>query len=123
MEPDRTWPNRTDRIADRTVPYVVWSNYGLDLSSCSSQINLFGLVPQLAEITGMPMTEYYRSVREMEKEYPVFLSDGFCLNKSGKTGTYKEGDERYAPITRCLYIACNSLLHREDFVEALYLPQ
>ncbi len=123
MESDRTWPNRTDRIADRTVPYVVWSNYGLDLSSCSSEINLFGLVPQLAEITGMPMTEYYRSVREMEKEDPIFLSDGFCLNKSGKTGTYKEGDERYAPITRCLYIACNSLLHREDFVEALYLPQ
>ncbi len=123
IDSDKTWPNRTERIADRTVPYVVWSNYGLDLSSCSSQINLFGLVPQLAEIAGLPMSEYFHSVREMEKEYPILLSDGFYLAKNGKTGTYKEENVRFEAITRCLYIACNSLVHRDDFIEALYLPQ
>ncbi len=123
MDSDKNWPGNMIQVAKRVVPYVIWSNYDLDLSECRQELNLFALLPQLISAAGLPETEYFRSVNQMSLLYPVFLSTGFVVDAYGKTGTYDPADPSYDPITKTLYIAYNSLNHGEDFQEALYLPQ
>ena len=123
MDSDKTWTGSMESIAQHIVPYVVWSNYGLDVSGCSEYISIFGLVPQLVSVAGLPEAQYYRAVNDMVEDFPIFLSNGLYMDAEGATGHYKAGDLRYDEITACLYMGYNSLIHGDDFVEALYLPQ
>ena len=123
METDKKWAGSMESIAQHIVPYVIWSNYELDLSGCSEYIGIFGLMPQLVSVAGLPVTQYYQAVNEMVSEFPILLSTGQLMDSSGKTGKYGVSDPRYDVITDCLYMGYNSLLHEDDFVEALYLPQ
>ena len=123
MQTDKKWNGSMESIAQHIVPYVVWSNYGADLSGCSEYINIFGLIPQLVSVTGLPITQYYKAVTEMQKDFPIFLSTGQYMDSQGETGTYNVNNHRYDVITSCLYMGYNSLIHGDDFVEALYLPQ
>ena len=110
-------------FAQRIVPYVLWSNCGYDFSGCAEYLNLFGLMPQLIRLTGLPVTPFYETVADMESDWPILLHTGLLMDKNGKFTGYKPGDERYEKITRYLYMSYNGLRHGDDYRAELFLPE
>ena len=91
-------------IAMRTVPYVIWSNYGADLSACPETTTMFALTPQLLRAAGLPLPDDYQTILAMNRAWPVFTATGLCMDKSGKVTLYDANDPQYDLIRRYLSI-------------------
>ncbi len=91
-------------IAKRTVPYVIWSNYGADLSACPAVTSMFALTPQLLRAAGLPLPADYQTILAMSKDWPVFTSTGLCVDQNGDVTLYNANDSKYDLIRRYLSI-------------------
>ena len=109
-------------LAQRVVPYVLWSNCGYDFSGCAEYMNIFGLIPQLIRMAGLPVTPFYRAIADMETDFPVLLNSGLVMNADGSLSRYRAGDAKYDLITQYLYMSYNGLRHADDYIEELFLP-
>ena len=120
---DRDLTKLETEIAQRVVPYVVWSNYGLDLSGCRKYVNMYTLLPQLLSVAGLPVTQFYQTV--LNEQVPGFFNDGLYLDADGNTGKYDVNDPRFDIITQYLYMSYNALngCDEEDYIEEMFLPQ
>ena len=91
-------------ITKRTVPYVMWSNYGADLSRCPKYTSMFALTPQLLRAAGLPLTDADQTILAMNRVWPVFTSTGLCMDKAGDVTLYNADDSKYDLIRRYLSI-------------------
>ena len=91
-------------IAKRTVPYVMWSNYGADLSRCPKYTSMFALTPQLLRAAGLPLPDDYQTILAMNRVWPVFTSTGLCMDHAGDVTLYNANDSKYDLIRRYLSI-------------------
>ena len=123
LSSDRGFSSQQLQIARRTVPYVLWSNCGIDFSGCPDQINVFGLVPQILYAAGLPITQYYRSILDMERAFPVLLNNGLTMDSEGQTVYYDVSDPRFASVKNYLYLSYAGLRAPAGYSEAMVLPQ
>ncbi len=107
----------------RVIPYVIWSNYGADLSACPEFTNTFGLVPEVLRAAGLPLTSFYRAILEMKEEYPVLVSNGLFMSADGTVGAYDPADPAFRSISEYLYMEYNAMTAGDDYREELFLPQ
>lgn len=91
-------------ISKRTVPYVIWSNYGADLSRCPEYTTMFALMPQLLRAAGLPLPDDYQTILAMNRVWPVFTSTGLCMDRTGDVTLYNADDSKYDLIKRYLSI-------------------
>ena len=91
-------------ITKRTVPYVMWSNYGADLSRCPEYASMFALTPQLLRAAGLPLPDDYQTILAMNRVWPVFTSTGLCMDRTGNVTLYNAADSKYDLIRRYLSI-------------------
>jgi hypothetical protein len=101
---DESLSELQQEVAKRTVPYVMWSNYGADLSRCPEYTSMFGLTPQLLRAAGLPLPDDYQTILAMNRVWPVFTSTGICMDKAGDVTLYNADDSRYDLIRRYLSI-------------------
>ncbi|MBQ7736480.1 MAG: hypothetical protein IJT62_01435 [Oscillospiraceae bacterium] len=122
-------PSETDRSSareqmdQRVIPYVIWSNYGADLSACPEFTNTFGLVPEVLRAAGLPLSAYFRALLDMKEEYPVFVSNGLVMDAEGNILSYDPADPAFDSLTEYLYMEYNAITAGEDYREDLFLPQ
>jgi phosphoglycerol transferase MdoB-like AlkP superfamily enzyme len=123
-EIESTIPRSDDEkaIAERSVPYVVWSNYGADLSACPEITDVFGLMPELIHAAGLPLTSYYRTILDLKESFPVLASNGLYLTSDGEIGTYDAADPACDAIKRYYTMAYNAMIAGDDYSEDFYLP-
>ena len=123
LESNRGFSSAELQIARRTVPYVIWSNYGLDFSDCPETVSIFGLMPHILSSAGLPITQFYQSVLNLGESYPVLLNSGLYQDAQGNTGIYDISDDRYSPITDYLYMSYAGLKDPSGSHRLLFLPE
>ena len=120
---DKGYSSPRLQIAQRTVPYLMWSNYGLDFSDCPEYINIFGLVPQILSAAELPITPFYQSILDMECSFPVLLNNGLTMDSTGYTSQYEVSDPRFTPVKNYLYLSYAALRQAEGYSLSMVLPQ
>ena len=112
-----------EQLDKRVIPYVIWSNYGADLSACPEYTSTFGLMPEVLRAAGLPLTPFFRAVLEMKEEYPVFVSNGLVMSADGSILSYGPEDPAFRSVTEYLYMEYNAMTALEDYREELFLPE
>ena len=91
-------------ITKRTVPYVMWSNFGADFSACPDYLSMFGLMPQVLRAAGLPLPADYQTILAMNRDWPVFTAAGICMDSRGAVTLYDADDPKYDLVRRYLSI-------------------
>lgn len=120
---DREWSEAETELIQRTVPYVIWSNFGADLSFCEETVSMFRLMPAVIRAAGLPVTTYYQAILALKDTFPVLASNGMYRTPDGAIGIYDADDPFCDPITRYYCMEYNCLSAGDDYREALFLPQ
>jgi hypothetical protein len=109
-------------IDEKMVPYVMWSNYGLDFSACTEYVSMVDIVPLIIESAGLPMTSFYQTILNIHEEIPIRCSDGTYVDNDGVVGMYGNDSIYYEMMTQYYYMEYNSLVGGGDYREELFLP-
>jgi len=116
------WSELEEQIAQRVVPYVMWSNYGADFSGCTEYMSMFGLMPEVIRAAGLPLTQYYRTILALKERFPVVAANGVYADADGVTGLYEPEDPACGPITEYLHMEYNAVAAGMDYRDELFLP-
>lgn len=92
-------PSRTEltesetELAQKTVPYYVWTNSDYDLSAFTQYISMVDAGPLILDAAEMPLTGYYKTILELHKEIPVRTNTGLYIDANGSIGKVADNDE------------------------------
>lgn len=110
-------------IADRVIPYYVWSNMNLDASQFSEYSSMIDLVPMMLNAAGMPMSQYYSDIVRLNRKIPVRTSDNRYMDANGQTGVISDELEDMNLIRNYWYMEYNSLMKGKDYQKELFEAQ
>ncbi len=108
-------------IAERTVPYVIWANYGIEAPEYPDYATSTDLVPMTLKAAGLPLSAYYRKILDVRELFPARTIHGFCRTKDGKYGRTAE-DPNYGELISLYELEYNGLAGGSDCREELFLP-
>ena len=102
----------------RMVPYVVWSNYDVDLSALDgTMISATDVVPLLSRSCGLPQTNYHRFICVLSEACPVRTSYGWYVDANGTYANIQDNPELSALVDGYYSMEYNALTHGFDYQE------
>lgn len=112
-------------IAEKSTPYFIWTNFEIDNRESGSEknrIDLCALAPLALECTGLPETQFYNSVLDLEKNNILHSSsnvESYVTNegKVNDAGKYEEILRRY------FYLEYNSIGIGTERIEDAFIPK
>ena len=118
-------PNDTESPVDEesinkcTVPYVIWSNYGAEVTSYTDYATMTDLVPMTLKAAGLPLSAYYKSVLDLHEMLPIRTKTGKYYDRDFNSGVF-EGSTDKSLLSSYLYMEYNSLHAGDDYADKLY---
>ena len=86
-----------EKILTYTTPYIMWSNYGVDISDVPDRLSANFLAAHLMKAAGLQLDEYWNYLYSLSKEYPVISRNGI-IDSQGEFVNYSEDDACYEAI-------------------------
>lgn len=120
-------PAKEDKLIDddginmRTVPYVVWSNFDMDIACYTDYASMVDLIPMVLKAAQMPLSTFYKNILELHEKLPVHTSEGKGVNRELKVSQYSEESPYYDLWSRYYYMEYNSLLETGEYLEKLFI--
>lgn len=111
-----------DTINKRSVPYVLWSNFGADFSMYTDYASMVDLVPMVLKGAGLPLSVFYDNILNLHEVLPIRTSDGKAVNKEMEISEYSL-DSACDLWKQYYWLEYNSLLETEEYREALFEVQ
>ena len=112
--------NLESAISQRTVPYFVWTNTEIDLSSFSERSTMVDLMPMLFDSAGLPLTDYYQTILDLNKKVPVRTYSGVAMDAEGNVFRIEKGEKYYDQIHYYFCMEYNNLLKGNDYRKELF---
>ncbi len=116
-------PGRSEEeneIAKRTVPYVVWSNFGLELLEGTDYATTVDLLPMIFRAAGLPTSVFQDQILSVHDQIPVRTLNGFFRNWDGEIG--KVEGSAYEALMRTYYeLEYSALARGSDYRRELYI--
>ena len=107
-------------IAKRTVPYVIWANFPMELPAQGSYISTVDLLPVLMNAAGIPMPPFYQCVLRLHEEIPVRTSSGLYRAQDGTYAYFSLDDPQNDLLKQYYYMEYNSLLEGDEYRRDLF---
>lgn len=111
-----------NEIKKRAVPYVLWSNYGVDFSDCSGYASMTDLVPMIVEKARLPISSFYSTILDLREQFPIRTNFGYVVDSEGNYIKYNENEDKFKLLNNYYYMEYNSLIGGDDYLEELFLP-
>lgn len=124
LTPNRefTWEER--QIAMRTVPYVIWSNYGAEFPEYTEYTTMTDLIPMVIKTANLPLTPFYQSMVDLHNLIPVHTSTGVVMDQLGRIAYYNPEYPYFDSLTRYYYLEYNSLKAGKEYLKDIFeLPE
>lgn len=115
-------PEIDESVLMRTVPYAVWSNYGVDFSDVGSFVSMTDFVPVILKCAGLPMSDFYETIYELHETLPVRTSTGDYIDALGQYGTYSTDSKYYGILNQYYSLEYNSLMSNSEYREEFFIP-
>lgn len=110
-------------VLERTVPYIVWSNLGIDFSRFSSCVSMVDLSPMVVASAGLYVTPFYQKILDLHSEFPIRTSIGIVGDSAGNLSRYDAGNEKYRALTEYYSLEYDSLVANAHYNPRFFLPQ
>ena len=111
------WENE---VARRTVPYVIWSNYGLELRNPTDWATTVDLLPMICRAVGIPTSAFEDQILAVHDRIPVRTLNGLYRDWEGETG--KVEGSAWEDLMRTYYeLEYNALARGSDYRRELYI--
>ncbi len=120
LNANRPMTEKERDIMQREVPYILWSNYDLDISQNTELASMTDLISMILSAAKMPLTPYYQGILDLHKVLPVRTSDGDYLDAEETIGTWDENSPYYEQLSQYYYMEYNGLSGGEDYREELF---
>ena len=111
----RNLTDQQQEIARRLIPYYVWSNYQIDTGVFPEYASMVDLLPLLLKATDMPLTGYYKTIINLNREVPIRTSTGLYMDASGNIFRNMPDAPYYSLIQNYYYLEYNNLAHEKDY--------
>lgn len=121
LSPKNTRTQEELDISQRTVPFVMWSNYSVHFSQNIDFASMVDLVPLMLDSIGFPLTPYYRTILSLHEQVPLRLYNGVYRDKKGTIGVYSEGSPYYDLMTKYYNMEYNGLKREDDYRKELFI--
>ena len=106
-------------IAKRIVPYVIWSNYGVEMASYTDYVSMVDVLPIVMQTAGVPLSTFYQRIIDLHEEVPIRTSNGIYMDREGNMGTYSAEDGPDL-ISQYYYLEYNSFLPSDRYKKELF---
>ena len=116
---DADSPIDDESINKCTVPYVIWSNFGAEVTSYTDYAAMTDLVPMTLKAAGLPLSAYYKSVFDLHDVLPVRTKTGKYYDRDFNSGVFGS-DTDNSLLTGYYFMEYNSLHAGEDYIDGLY---
>ena len=120
IDPGMVCSKQDPEIAQRTVPFVMWSNYGLEFPADLDYASMTDLMPLLMNAAGLPLTPYYSYILSLHEALPVRTANGLYMDRYGTVGAYVPDYPYYDLITRYYWMEYNVLDRGDDYKKELF---
>ncbi len=107
-------------ILKRTVPFVIWTNYDLDLSGYDEKASMVDLMPMIMDAAGLPLTPFFQTILRLHEAIPIRTSTGLYRDAEGNYGTFSEDDPNYELLKQYYFMEYNSLLAGDSYRRDLF---
>lgn len=121
MDPDPPAADEMDlQIRQRLVPYVIWSNCGLELSDAGGFATSVDLLPMIYRAAGIPCSAFQEHILSVRQEIPIRTLYGLYRDWEGNTGEIEESPWAEA-MTLYYELEYNALKHGADYRRELFI--
>lgn len=107
----------------RTVPYVIWANYDMEIDLYTEYASMVDLTPMALKIAGLPLSVYYETILNLHEVLPVRTSDGLYVNREMQVGEYNSESQYYDLLKKYYYMEYNSMQKESEYQEKLFVIQ
>jgi len=107
-------------IALRTVPYFVWANFEIDNSALAARSSMVDLVPMMLKAADFPLTSYYKTILDLNKNVPVRTMDGAAMDAEGNYFRIGEDTKYSSILQQYYYMEYNALRRADDYRPELF---
>lgn len=102
------------------VPYVIWSNFGLDTTGINTQITThFELTTMVFKMAGLPLTPYQKTILDLHDEVPALTKIGSCIDRDGNFVEKSQLGPQDL-INKYYYLEYNTLKHDGGYREEMF---
>lgn len=112
---DRNLTGEQQEIAKRLIPYYVWSNSRINTEVFPTYASMVDLVPLMLKAAGMPLTGYYKSIINLNREIPLRTSTGLYMDEDGVIARNMPDAPGYSLIQNYYYLEYNNLSRDDDY--------
>lgn len=112
-----------DELAQRVVPYIIWSNKEMKTDLYTEYTSVTDLIPMLINIAGLPNTAFTQTINKLHEQFPVRLKNGMIMTKTGNLEMFDETNTEYDIISQYYCLEYNSLCTGEEYIKELFWPR
>ena len=98
-------------IANRTVPYLVWSNYSIETKPFTEYTSMTDLVPSVVYSAGIELDDYYKNVLNLHEQMPGKTTFGLYIDNDGLTQNCSDNPEVSDAWNKYLFAEYYRLIH------------
>ncbi|WP_022760611.1 LTA synthase family protein [Butyrivibrio sp. AD3002] len=99
-------------INDRTVPYLVWSNYQIDTKMFTDYSSMTDLIPSVLYSAGIELDDYYKQILNLHGKMPGRSTVGQYVGTDGNIKNTSENPEIEDEWNRYLYAEYHRLTQK-----------
>ncbi len=107
-------------IAYRTVPFVIWANFDMNLPENMEYASMVDLMPLVLRASGLPLSPYYEKILALHEIIPLRLYNGTYRDSKGIVGTYSADNEYHSLLSEYYYMEYNGLNRKADYLKELF---
>lgn len=108
------------KIYERSVPYVIWANFQMELPKETAFTSAVDIMPMIYKGAGLPMSTYQDYILQLHEKLPLRTSDDRFLDSSGTAGRI-EGSKYEKDMMVYYELEYNALHHGEDYQRNLFI--
>lgn len=122
LSPREGMSSEEQELTARMVPYVLWANYDAAFPAGTDYVSVVDLPAMLAEMAGLPLSPYYRTILDLHEDVPVRTSYGAYVDAAGNIGQYQADSPYYEALTQYYYMEYHALKAGSAYRPELYAP-
>lgn len=111
----RNLTGQQQEIAKRLIPYYVWSNHRINTAVFPEYASMVDLLPLLLKAADMPLTGYYKTIIDLNREVPLRTSTGLYMDAAGTILCNMPDAPCYDLIQNYYYLEYNNLIRDDDY--------
>ena len=118
---DPSFTPEQKQIRQRTVPYVIWSNFDMDVPGPTDWATAVDLMPMIYRAAGIPTSAYQDYILSVHAQVPARTTSGCYMDKDGVFGKIDGSPYEEDLLQTYYYLEYNAMNHGSDYRKKLFV--